>query len=79
MGQGEGEHYANSGRLHDRAECHIKVDAETLSEAAKNPLSLVALESPINMEFVFEYPLTRDDVGTRVPQNEIPSAVLHGC
>ena len=51
------------------------VDAETLSEAAKNPLSLVALESPINMEFVFEDPLARNNIAGGRTGNQVPGVV----
>jgi hypothetical protein len=76
VGQGEGEYCADGGRLHNRAESPIEVDAGPLSETSKNPPSLVALESSISMKLVLEDPLAGDDVGAGRARNEVPGVVV---
>jgi hypothetical protein len=74
---GESEHYADGGRFHNRAESLIVVHPEVLSEAPKNPASLVAVESPIGEEFVCEDPLAGDNVGATGPGNKFPCPIAH--
>jgi hypothetical protein len=63
LGEGEGEDSPNGGRLDDGAEGLIIVHPEALSEASKDPTSLVAIQSTIVLELVTEDPLVGDHVG----------------
>jgi hypothetical protein len=51
-GDGQGEHSADHGRLDHRAEGLIVVDAGSLGEATKDPMSLV-----------LQNPFVGDDIG----------------
>jgi hypothetical protein len=61
--KGQREHRADGGRLHNWAEGLIVVDSGALSEAPKNPASLVPLRGTIGLPLVRPYPLAGDDVG----------------
>jgi hypothetical protein len=73
---GQEKHYADGGRLDQRAECLIIVDVGTLHEPAKNPTGLVPLECPISIELVLEYPLAGDNIDAAGVRNQVPSAVV---
>lgn len=53
----QAEDGANGGRLHNRTESFVEVDARSLSEPAKDPTRFVALKGTIRVKLVFEYPL----------------------
>jgi hypothetical protein len=74
-GDGQGDHGVDHGRLDHRAEGLIIVDAESLSEAAKNPASLVPFQGAIEIKLVHENPLASDDVGVNGARNKIPGVV----
>jgi hypothetical protein len=72
---GQGEHCANSSRLHHRTESLSKVHTRSLSETTKDPMRLVPLERPIRLEFVLEDPLASDNIRPRRSRHEIPGVV----
>jgi hypothetical protein len=76
---GESEHHADSSRFHNRAESLVVVHLRALSEAPKNPASLVAVESPIREELVCEDSLADDDVGATGLGNKFPCPIAHQC
>jgi len=63
--ESQGEHRADGGRLHHRAESLVVVDPRALSEAPKNPTSLVPLKRTISPPLVSLDPLAGDDVSAR--------------
>jgi hypothetical protein len=69
------EHRADGGRLHNRAEGLIVVDSRALSEAPKNPASLVPLQGTIGPPLVHPDPLAGDDVGAGRTGHQIPRLV----
>jgi hypothetical protein len=73
----ESEYRADGDRFHNRAESLIVVHLGALSEASKNPASLVAVESPIREELVCEDPLAGDDVGATGPGNKFTCPIAH--
>jgi hypothetical protein len=77
MGDSSGEHRANGGRFHNRAESLIVVDSGALSETSKDPASLVAIEGPISAELVREDPFAGDDVGALRSWNKVPDPIAH--
>jgi hypothetical protein len=74
---GESEHRADDGWFYNWAESLIVVHPGALSEAPENPMSLVAVESPIREELVCEDPLVGDDVGATGPGNKFPCPIAH--
>jgi hypothetical protein len=72
--EGQREHRADGGRLHNRAEGLIVVNSGALSEAPKNPTSLVPLQGTIGPPLVRPDPLT-DDVGAGRTRYQIPRLV----
>jgi hypothetical protein len=64
-------------RFHNRAESLIVVQPGALSEAPKNPASLVAVESPIGEELVCEDPPAGDDVVATGPGNKFSCPIAH--
>jgi hypothetical protein len=72
-----GEHRANGGRFHNRAESLIVVDSGALSETPKGPASLVAIKCPVSAELVREDPLAGDNVGALRPVNKLPGPIAH--
>lgn len=78
-GRSNAEDGADRGRLDDRAECFVVVDAFLLGEATNDPACLVPGEGAVGVELVFEQPLASDNVRTRRPGYEAPSAVVDQC
>jgi hypothetical protein len=76
-GMSYGEDCANSGRLDNGTESFIVVDTRALSEATKDPTSLVTVQRAISMKFMFENPFSSDHVGLGGARNEIPSLIVH--
>jgi hypothetical protein len=74
-GEGQGEDGADHGRLNHRVEGLIVVDAGSLGEAAKNPVSLVPFQGAVGIELVLENPLAGDDVGANGARDKIPGVV----
>jgi hypothetical protein len=68
MGDSSGEH---------RAESLIVVDSGALSEALKDPASLVGIKGPVSAELVREDPLAGDNVGALSPGNKLPCPIAH--
>jgi hypothetical protein len=77
MGDSSGEHRAHGGRFHNRNESLIVVDSRALSETPKDPVSLVAIEGPVNAELVHEDPFAGDDVGAMRSWNKVPDPITH--
>jgi hypothetical protein len=73
--EGQREHRVDGGRLHNRAEGLIVVDSGALSEALKNPASLVPLQGTIGPPLVRPDPLAGDDVGAGWTGHQIPRLV----
>jgi hypothetical protein len=73
--EGQREHRADGGRLHNRAEGLIVVDSGALSEDPKNPASLVPLQGTISPPLVCPDPLAGDDVGAGRTRHQIPRLV----
>ena len=58
----QGEDSTNSSRLDHRAERFIVVNTGTLGKATEDPASLVSVQSPISVKFMFENPLAGDHI-----------------
>lgn len=63
-GDRQAEDGADCGRLDDGAEDLVEVDAGALGEAAKDPASLVPIQTAVGLELVAEDPLAGDDIGS---------------
>jgi hypothetical protein len=50
------------GGLHNGAESLIIINTGTLHEPTKNPVDLVSLECPIDLELMLEYSLADDNI-----------------
>jgi hypothetical protein len=72
-----GEHRANGGRFHNRAESLVVVNSEALSETPKDPTDLVAIKGPVNAELVCEDPLAGDNVGALRSGNKLLGLIAH--
>jgi hypothetical protein len=72
----ESEHRVNGGWFHNWAESLAVVHPGALSEAPKNPASLIEVESPVREELVCEDPLAGDDVGATGPRNKLPTCTI---
>jgi len=72
----DAEDGADRGRLDDGAECLVVVNTGLLGEPADDPACLVPGEGAVGVELVLEQPLASDDVRTRRPRYEAPSAVV---
>jgi len=75
-GRSNAEHGADRGRLDDRAEGLVVVDAGLLGETADDPARLVPGEGTVGVEFVLEQPLPSNNVSTRGPRDKAPSAIV---
>jgi hypothetical protein len=64
-GRSNAEDGADRGRLDNRAECLIVVDAFLLGEATDDLARLVLDEGAVGAELMFEQPLASDNVRTR--------------
>jgi hypothetical protein len=76
-GDSSGEHRANGGQFHNRAESLIVVDSRALSETPKDPASLIAIKSPVSAELVREDPLAGYNVGALRPGNKLLGLIAH--
>jgi hypothetical protein len=65
----------NVGRLDNRAESLIVVDARWLGEAEKNSTSLVPFQGAVGVELVLEDPFASDDIGANRIRDEITCVV----
>ena len=63
--ESQGEHRANSSKLHHGTKYLIKVHTRPLGKATENPARLVPLEGAIRLKLMLEDPLASDDVGPR--------------
>jgi hypothetical protein len=63
------------GRLDHQAEDLIIVDAGSLGEAVKNPLSLVPVQGAVRIELVLENPLAGDDVGANGMRDKMSGVI----
>jgi hypothetical protein len=59
---GHGEHNVECGWLDHRAEGLIIVDAGSLGEATKDPVSLVSFQGAVGAELVHENPFAGNDI-----------------
>lgn len=75
-GESQTEDDADGGWLDNMTEYLVKVNTRVLSEAAKNPTSLVSIQSTIEQQLVFEDPFAGDDVGVRRAKNGRPGVIL---
>lgn len=74
-GDRQAEDGADCGRLDDGAEDLVEVDAVELGEAAKDPASLVPIQTAVGLELVVEDPLASDDIGTVWAGDQVPCTV----
>jgi hypothetical protein len=65
----------DSGRLDNRAESLIVVDAGLLREATKNRTSLVPFQDAVRVKLVLKDLFVGDDVGANMTRDKIPSVV----
>jgi hypothetical protein len=77
MGDSCGEHRANGGQFHNRAESLVIVDSGTLSETSKDPTRLLAIKGPVSAKLVREDPFASDDVGALRSWNKVPCPITH--
>jgi hypothetical protein len=77
MEDSSGEHRAQGGWFHNRAESLIVVDSKVLSEIPKDPSNLIAIEGPVSAELVREDPFAVDDVGALRLWNKVPGPITH--
>jgi hypothetical protein len=75
VGDDQGEHCADCGRLDHQVEGLIIVDARLLGEAAKNPGRLVPFLGAIGVELVLDDPFAIDDIGSNGARDKIPGVV----
>jgi hypothetical protein len=76
-GDSSGEHRANGGQFHNRAESLIVVDPRALSETPKDPASLVAIKGPVGTKLMREDPLVGDDVGVTRLGDKLQGPIAH--
>jgi hypothetical protein len=74
-GDDQGEHGVDRGRLDNRDESVIVVDAGPLGEVEKDPRSLVSFQRAVGVELVLENPFTDDDIGANGARDNIPGVV----
>jgi hypothetical protein len=60
VGDGQGEHHVERGRLGNRAEGLIIVNVRLMGEGTKDPLSLVPFQRAVIVEFVLKDPFASD-------------------
>jgi hypothetical protein len=75
VGDGQREHYVNSGQLDHRAEGFIVVDARLLGEVVNDSVSLVLFQNVVRVKLVLENPFTGEDVRANGARDKIPSVV----
>jgi hypothetical protein len=66
----------NGGRLDNRAECLIIVDAWTLRVSTNHPASFVSSKSSVRVKFVPKDPFIGDHICMRRVRNERPGVVV---
>jgi hypothetical protein len=71
----QSQHSTDSGRLDDGAESLVVVHPRALSQAPKDPTSLVSIKRVIRLELVLEDSLAGDDIGLRKLRNQVSCAV----
>jgi hypothetical protein len=75
VGDGQGEHHVERGRLGNRAEGLIIVNVRLMGEGTKDPLSLVPFQRAVIVEFVLKDPFASDNVGANWARDKIPCVV----
>jgi hypothetical protein len=75
VGDSQREDGVDRGRLDHQAEGLIVVDAGSLVEAAKNPVSLVPFQGAVGIKLVLKNSLVGDDVGANGARDKIPGVV----
>jgi hypothetical protein len=75
VGDDQGEHGVNRGRLNHWTEGLIIVDAKSLGEVVKNRMSLVPVQGTVGIELVLEIPLVGDDIGANRARDKILGVV----
>jgi hypothetical protein len=74
-GDGQGEHDVGRDRLDHQADGVIVVDAESLGEVVKDPMSLVPFQRAIRVELMLENLFISDDVGANGAKDKITGVV----
>ena len=74
-GDGEGQHSADDGGLHDGAESLIVVHTGALGEPPEDPTSLVPVQRTICLQLVLKDPLASHHIGSRWSWYQVPGAV----
>jgi hypothetical protein len=74
-GDEQGEHGADCGRLDYQVKCLIVVDTGSLSEATKDPASLLPFQRAIEAELVLKNPFVGDDIGANGARDIITGVV----
>jgi hypothetical protein len=75
VGDGQGEHGADRGWLDHRVEGLIVVNAGSLGEATKDPVSFVPLQGTVRVELVLKNPFIGEDVGANGARDKILGVV----
>jgi hypothetical protein len=75
VGDGQGEHDVDRGRLDHQADGVIVVDAESLGEAMKDPMSLVPFQRAVRVELMLENLFVSDDVGANGARDKITGVI----
>jgi hypothetical protein len=65
----------NGGEPDDEAEGLIVVHSGALSEAPKDPTSLVSIKRAVRGELLLKNPLASNHIGARWTQHQVPSVV----
>ena len=76
-GGGDAEDDADGGRLDNRAESLVVVDAVLLRETTNDPPGFMTGEGAISMILVLEDPLAGDNISPRWSRYEAPGAIIH--
>jgi hypothetical protein len=71
----QGKHGLDHGRFDHRAESLIVVDAGSLGEAVKDPVSLVPLQRTVGVELMLENSFAGDNVGANGARDKILGVV----
>jgi len=76
QGMSQGNDSMNSGRLDNRAESLVIVDAGLLGEPTEYPTSFVSVQRTISMKLVLENPFPGDHIRLGRTRDKIPSVVV---
>jgi hypothetical protein len=79
VGDDQGEHGVDRGRIDHWTEGLIVVDAGSLGEAPKNTTRLVPFQRTVGIELVHENPLVVNGVGANGVRDKIRSVVGDQC